>query len=217
MVGPASRALLIGVTLAALASPAVAQEFAVTAHCRDGQPHGAYELHGPNGVLRVAGAFNRGKRTSSFIFWTSGGVRVAHIPYDEDRLSGTLSLWYSEARPGRDPQQKLQSVYTEGRRNGTTRSWYPNGRERAVFQYDNGDLVEAKSWDASGATQSEREARSRAARDRDEDERYYASLDAMVTTHLPRCDNAAPVQKADTSDRLSESTAGRSHALANSP
>ena len=46
--------------------------------CRDGQPHGRYELRDRRGKLRVAGAFNRGRRTGSFIFWTAAGSRCPH-------------------------------------------------------------------------------------------------------------------------------------------
>ena len=186
MVGKARA--LIGAVCAALATfSAVAQDLWVHAACRDGAPHGAYELRAPNGQLRVAGAFNRGKRTGSFIFWTANGVRVAHVPYDEDRVSGTLSLWYAQGSQGGEPQQKLQVAFAAGRRNGIARSWYPNGQPRAIYRYEMDELADARAWNPSGAALSESEARERALRDRAEDEKYYASLDAIVAAHLPAC------------------------------
>jgi hypothetical protein len=194
MVGPPPRVTACGVAawLAVAAAPVPAQEFRVVAQCRDGLPHGAYELRSRGDQLRVSGAFNRGKRTSSFLFWTSAGVRVAHIPFEEDLISGTLSLWYADAPPGREAQQKLEAVFVAGRRSGTTRSWYPNGKARSVLRYERDDLAEARAWSAAGAPLPADAARALAEQDRVEDERYYASLAALVTTHLPNCGANAP-------------------------
>ena len=191
MVGT-TRALIAAVCAALAHAAAFAQDLQVHAACRDGAAQGAYELRAPNGQLRVAGAFNRGKRTGSFIFWTSNGIRVAHIPYDEDRLSGTLSLWYAQPGRGGEPQQKLQVRFTAGQRNGVSRSWYPNGRPRAIYRYETDELVDARAWNDAGVPLSESEARERARRDRAEDEKYYASLDAMVAAHLPACTEPVP-------------------------
>jgi antitoxin component YwqK of YwqJK toxin-antitoxin module len=184
---------LIACVVASLASlAAAAQDLEVHAACRDGRPHGAYELRSTNGQLRVAGAFNRGKRTGSFIFWTSDGTRVAHIPYDEDQVSGTLSLWFQQAGANGDAQQKLQAGFSGGHRNGISRSWYPDGRPRAIFRYEADVLADAKAWSAAGTPLSPGEARELALRDREEDEKYYASLDAVVVTHLPACEEHSP-------------------------
>jgi hypothetical protein len=60
-------------------------------------------------------------------------VRVAHIPFDEDLISGTLC---GADAPGREAQQKLEAVFVARRRSGTTRSWYPNGKGRSVLRYE---------------------------------------------------------------------------------
>ena len=193
---------LICTALAAVAltaaGTAAAQALQASGSCRDGQPHGAYQLLGRDGTLRVAGAFNRGKRTSSFIFWSSRGVRIAQIPYDEGQWSGTLSLWYADAARGRDPQPKLEAAYTAGRRNGETRSWHANGKPRGVFTYERGVLVSARAWSVAGAPLGDAAARELAARDAGTDERYYESLEAIVNAHPPRCDEAgAPPRSAN--------------------
>jgi antitoxin component YwqK of YwqJK toxin-antitoxin module len=182
-----ARRLIVCVVAWLASLAAAAQDLEVHAACRDGRPHGAYELRSTNGQLRVVGAFNRGKRTGSFIFWTSGGTRVAHIPYDEDQVSGTLSLWFQQASANGDAQQKLQAGFSAGHRNGISRSWYPDGRPRAIFRYEADVLADAKAWSAAGTPLSSGEARELALRDREEDEKYYASLDAVVVTHLPAC------------------------------
>jgi antitoxin component YwqK of YwqJK toxin-antitoxin module len=192
--------------VACAAGGAAAQEFRVVGTCRDGQPHGVYELRGAGGQLRVSGAFNRGKRTSSFLYWSAQGVRVAHVPYDEGRKSGTLSLWYADARRDGAPRQKLEAGYAAGLRNGVTRSWHPDGGRRTVVRYENDEAVEVAAWSASGAPLDEAAAREMVARDRAEDERYYASLDALVAAHLPRCDKALPPgQRAAGPDRIGRS------------
>jgi antitoxin component YwqK of YwqJK toxin-antitoxin module len=186
-----ARKLIVCVVASLASVRATAQDLEVHAACRDGRPHGAYELRSTNGQLRVVGAFNRGKRTGSFIFWTSDGTRVAHIPYDEDHVSGTLSLWFRQGGAKGDAQQKLQAGFSAGHRNGISRSWYPDGRPRAIFRYEADVLADAKAWSAAGAPLPEGEARELASRDREEDEKYYASLDAIVVTHLPACNGTS--------------------------
>lgn len=196
MVGTPPRLIRAAALAAALlgASPAQAAEprgMQVAGSCRDGQPHGAYQLRDADGRLRVAGAFNRGKRTSSFIFWSSSGVRIAHLPYDEGVVSGTVSLWYAEVPRGAEPRQKLEAVYAAGTPDGPARSWHANGMRRAVFVYARGTLVDAQAWTPAGAKQDEAAARALAERDAAADRRYYASLEAIVDTHPPRCDAPA--------------------------
>ncbi len=187
------RAAALGAAVLAspLAPAAEPQSMTATGNCRDGLPHGAYELRDVGGRLRVSGAFNRGKRTSSFIFWSSAGVRIAHLPYDEGVLSGTVSLWYADSLRNGEPQQKLEAAYVAGILDGSKRSWHANGAKRAVFVYARGALVEAQAWTAAGAKQGDAAARALAVRDATADRRYYESLEALVDQHPPRCDAPA--------------------------
>ena len=189
MVGKASR-LILAIGLAALTAAAHAETFSVRGACREGYAHGVYELRDAADKLRAQGAFNRGARTSSFIFWTSNGVRVAHIPYDDGAVSGTVAMWYAYAAPGREPRQKLEAAYARGQRHGPTRSWFSSGRPRGEYAYENGTLVSAKGWNALGVALREGEAREQAQRDADEDAKFYASLDAIVEANLPACEPA---------------------------
>ena len=192
MVGTPARLTRLAAVVALALAPqclfAAAAAYVVTGNCRDGQPHGAYELRMPDGTLRVSGAFARGKRTGSFLFWSSAGVRIAHLPYDDDALSGTVALWYSAGGTKSEPRQKLEAVYAHGRRAGGARSWYSDGRARAEFRYDQGVLAEARAWNTRGAPLSDDEARALAARDVATDAEYYASLEAIVRDNPPICD-----------------------------
>ncbi len=51
-----------------------------------------------------------------------------------------MALWYSEGSAKSEPKPKLEAVYARGRRAGGVRSWYPNGRVRAEFRYEQGTL-----------------------------------------------------------------------------
>ena len=179
-----SAALLLAASLP-MASGATAQ-YAVSGNCRDARSHGAYELHMPDGRLRVAGAFNNGKRIGSFLFWSSTGSRLALLPFDDDTMSGTVALWYSAAPSRAEPSRKLEATYVGGRP-VSARSWYPDGRLRAEFRYDNEKLAEARAWNANGMLLPDAEARALAARDRVADEKFYDTLLAIVRDNPPAC------------------------------
>ena len=191
MVGEPQKIALAFLAGLAVHASAAAQDLVVEGSCREGQPHGAYELRGPGGQVRVIGAFNKGKRTGSFLFWSPRGVRIAQLPYDEGTLSGTLALWWANGERNADPAPKLEAVYAHGFLSGTKRSWYPNGKVRAELRYERGLLVEARAYSETGKPLSDTDARALAANDLDTDEKFYASLDAIIRAHLPRCEPAS--------------------------
>ena len=180
MIGAGASALAV---CAFATAAALAQALLVQGSCRDGQPHGAYELKMSNGQLRVAGAFSNGRRTGSFLFWTASGVRIAHLPFDDDEVNGTVALWYPADK--RDPQPKLEAAYVSGRLHGVKRSWHANGRVRAEFQYGSGMLLDAKAFDVAGKPLPAQEARALAARDALADAKQYAPLEQIVRDNLP--------------------------------
>ncbi|MCC6377255.1 MAG: hypothetical protein IT519_00425 [Burkholderiales bacterium] len=187
MVGEAAR-LIVLVAACAMSGPLGAEAFEVRGGCRDARPHGIYELSTADGRVRVLGAFNLGQRTSSFLFWSPGGVRIAQIPWDDGTISGTVALWYSDAPRGGDPPWKLQASFARGVPDGPTRSWYRNGRLSGEYFYDRGALVAAKAWTASGAPVSEERARAQAVKAAGENLRAFAALGAIVDANLPRCE-----------------------------
>jgi len=183
-VAPRAMVLAEACAGAAAASP---QAYVVTGSCRDGLPNGAYELRMPDGRLRVGGAFAKGRRTGTFLFWTSTGARIAVIPYEDDAKVGTVALWYTPATPRGEFRRKLESGYSAGLMHGPTRSWHANGRLRTEYLYDRGELVLARAWTDSEESLSEVEARRQAGRDRTLDEELYASLERTVADNAPRC------------------------------
>jgi len=168
----------------------------ITGQCREGLPQGGYQLHGADGRLRVQGAFSQGQRVGSFIFWNSAGVRIAHVPFDADVVSGTVSLWYAEARGNAEPPRKLTAEYRAGERHGITRSWYADGRRRAEYDYAAGALVAARAWSDAGGAYEEARASAQAARDRADDVEYLDALLATIRRHQPDCTPPPPQQHA---------------------
>jgi len=178
---------LAAAMLAAGAAAAPMSQWVVDAGCRDGTPQGPYQLRSAGGQLRVAGAFNAGRRTGSFIFWTAEGVRIAHIPYDDGERNGTVATWYAGA-PGREPARRLESPWRHGRRDGLTRSWYADGRRRSETEYAAGRIVASAGWSDAGRRLSDAAARELALRDAEAADAQCAELDALVDGHLPRCE-----------------------------
>ena len=175
--------------LAAFGPAAMAQGLVVEGACRDGEPNGAYALRSADGQLRVAGAFAKGRRTGTFLFWSERGARVAVVPYDTDRKAGTIALWYPPPASGADAPRKSEAAYVDNALHGEKRSWFPSGQPRTELRYEHGELVEARAWAAGGAAMPETAARARAARDAATDEAFYATLEALVARNAPNCES----------------------------
>ena len=173
---------------ASTAASAAATELVASAGCRDGAPNGAYELRMPDGRLRILGAFAKGRRTGTFLFWAATGDRIAVIPYDDDAKVGTGALWYPPAIPLTKPPRKLEAAHAAGVRHGVTRSWHANGRQRTEYLYEHGKLSTARAWSEQGAPLPEAGARLAAGRDLAQDTEYFASLERMIADNGPRCD-----------------------------
>lgn len=182
---------LIGVALAASVVSAVAraESFEANGACRDGLPQGVYELRDDAGRLRVLGAYNQGRRTGSFLFWNRAGVRVAHVPFDEDAINGTVSLWYES--PALEPQRRLEARYTANRPNGEKRAWSSDGRLRARIRYRDGELVSAEAWDSAGSRLPDQDAAALAARELTGDRQHLDALFETVKAHPPSCHTAS--------------------------
>jgi len=183
-----TRLLAASSWLAAGVACAQSPTWIVEGSCRDGQPHGRYELRTGDGALRVAGAFNHGRRTSSFIFWSTKGVRIAHIPYDDDVRNGTLATWYETRITGAEPPRRFESMWRRGAREGLTRTWYADGRRRSETEYERGRLVTTAGWTDIGTRLNEPAAREAAERDAIAADAYYTELETLVRDHVPHCD-----------------------------
>ena len=163
----------------------------IVGNCRDGLPQGRYELRTAGGQLRVAGAFNLGRRTGSFIFWNDAGSRIAHIPYDDDVRNGTLATWYPSARNASEPARHVESAWRNGVREGPTRTWYRDGHPRTEADYRRGVMTASAGWSDAGARLGEAASREAVGADAAAADAEYAALEALVRAHLPPCAAAA--------------------------
>jgi len=178
---------VLAVPIARAASVDTADGMRVTGQCRSGQPQGNYALREAGGRLRVQGAFSHGQRTGSFIFWSADGERVAHLPFEADRLNGTVSLWHRAKAAEDELPRRLEAVFRGGRRHGTTRGWHPNGRLHESAEYADGLLVSVQAWDEAGAPLIDARARTEAEAARAAEDREIEALLATVRRHLPDC------------------------------
>lgn len=175
--------------LLALAPGAIfGQGDGVAGACRANVPNGAYELRATDATMRVVGAFAQGHLTGTFIFWTPRGARVAVLPFDNDAKNGTVALWYAAPDAAVETGRKLEAPYVDDRPHGIKRSWHENGMPRAEYRYEHGVLVAARGWTEAGVPLSDAAARRLAAGDAVTDDRFYATLLALVRDNLPRCD-----------------------------
>jgi hypothetical protein len=183
-----ARALagIAALSLAAHVAAAPAPELTVRGGCREMRPQGPYQLRDQAGQLRVAGAFNEGTRTGSFIFWRENGVREAHVPYDNGVRNGTVATWYA-GPSGREPARHFESAWRHGQRDGETRSWYADGHRRSQTQYANGRIVATAGWSDAGERLSDSAARELALRDAQAADADYAKHDALIAQNMPRC------------------------------
>ncbi len=188
---PGKIGLLLAATGFAMVTQSAPRQFVVEGSCRDGQAHGGYELRSANGQVRAVGAFNRGRRSGSFLFWNEEGRRIAQLPYEEDVLSGTVALWYEAGGRDSDPLPKLEAAYVNGRLSGTKRSWHPNGRLRTELRYRDGSLATARAFTAAGTALPESGARSLAGSDLVADATLLAALETILRANLPHCDPAS--------------------------
>ena len=180
--------VVVAACACACAVDALAQHYDVVGQCRSGVPNGAYELKLADGRVRVVGALSQGRLTGTFIFWRSGGARLAVVPLDNDERNGTVALWYTAPDGRSETGHRLEAPYRDDRLHGVKRSWYADGSPRTELRYDHGRLVAARAWSESGAPLPDAEARRLAERDAQADERTYASLVALVRQHLPVCE-----------------------------
>ena len=126
-----------------------------------------------------------GRRVGVWSIYTSSGVRVHEITYSHGVVHGIERMWYSlPEAPGR---LKAENHFERGQLNGSKRSWFANGRKRAEFLYEAGELVEARAWYPGGNELSRSDAETRARRDLEFDRQLYESLETFIAEHRPTC------------------------------
>jgi hypothetical protein len=102
--------------------------------------------------LRILGAFAKGRRTGTFLFWSSTGARIAVVPYDDDAKVGTVAVWYAPAPPRGEPRRKLEAAYCGRRAPRRHAVVAPNGAAaNGVSLRTREASSTATAWSESGA------------------------------------------------------------------
>jgi hypothetical protein len=175
-----SAALLLQLSCAALGT-----YYEVRAECDGNIASGSYELIFPDGTIQIAGVFADGHSNGVFTFYHSTGEKVAEIPYVRGQISGTVNLWYgSGVNFGK---KKLTTQYHEGRLEGLTDGWYPDGSVRERSTYVNGVLETTEIRDQQGHRLSHDAARVQVESFRDADRQYFNILSGIVQENPPSC------------------------------
>ena len=97
------------------------------------------------------------------------------------------SLWHAGATADADAPRRVEAGYRAGRRHGTTRAWWPNGRLREAAEYSDGALESVRGWDEAGVAVDDAQARRDADAARAAEERDIDALLTTVRRHLPDC------------------------------
>jgi hypothetical protein len=165
-----------------VSSPA---NYQVRVDCLDGAVSGRFELVLPNGTVEVSGSFTDGYRKGLFTFYRSSGEKISEVPYNQNRISGTVRLWYGPEYG--TARKKLTAQYHDGQPEGTTEGWYPDGSLVERSTYVGGVLESTEVRDRKGRRLPNAEARAHVESAREADRTYFNVLAEVIEENLPSC------------------------------
>lgn len=145
---------------------------------------GPFTITTKGGKLRVTGNMINNKIDGTITIFSSSGPVLAIMNYKEGIKNGEFKLWYHPDNGGR---LKLIANYVNDTITGIKESWFPDGKPRGRYTYDNGKLLTAQAYDQYGKLLSEPLARSAARNDMQRDIILYMRWKKMVTDVLPKC------------------------------
>jgi hypothetical protein len=135
-------------------------------NCRDGLPHGNYELRDAKGK-RARGRCLQSRQAHGQLHLLVERGRAHRAPaVREDALSGTLALWYS-GKSTREPQRKLEAVVLARQAQRRQALVVPERRLRAEYRYDDVNVAPGfgRETEFSGRRMRDADARALALRD----------------------------------------------------
>lgn len=95
-------------------------------------PHGEFREWYVSGQLAHAGAFDHGKKVSTWREWWPNGTPRFEGAYSRGRLDGRETWWYANGLP------EWTGEWSRGLRNGTELWWYENGQLRRLGAFEAG-------------------------------------------------------------------------------
>jgi antitoxin component YwqK of YwqJK toxin-antitoxin module len=123
------NAILMGIVLLAVVSPAAAQKpklYTAKESYEDGSPKRAYSYYKRSNNYRV-------KHGYELHYYPSGKKRRKMV-FSKGQFHGDVASWFENGQPD------MQGKFVRGKKTGTWKAWYMDGSPRYEMNYQDGDL-----------------------------------------------------------------------------
>lgn len=151
----------------------------------DGKPEGLFELRDSRGNVQVRGNFQQGRKTGTWIFSDSGGIKVAELTYRDGLRHGPFRMWYgSLAFPESAGKDKVAAAFDGDQLNGDKTRWRKDGSPECKTRFDHGAIINVECWDANGLQMSEAESLKITREELKADEEWFKAMDDWIDGSL---------------------------------
>jgi len=89
-------------------------------------------------------------RNGEYTLFNASGDTLAHMFYAGSKLEGAYRYW----KKGKSLYNK--SFYKEGKEDGISEYYFPNGQLSARYKMEDGNIVESEFWNEDGSVQANR-------------------------------------------------------------
>jgi len=98
-----------------------------------------------NGQIAEKAIYKNGKLNGFLLEFSPSGQQLLRAGYKNGQKWGLEKKWYSSG-----PQSAIIFWNEKGRKHNKAESWFTNGNRKTVRVYENGNLLEAQSWQPDG-------------------------------------------------------------------
>jgi len=130
---------------------------------------------------QAAGNFRNGLPDGQWIFWDSGGTKIAEFNYRAGTFSGAVKFYFNtDDGPKWRGKMKFRGSFLDGEWEGSVMSYYPDGRNRTERVYRDGVVADAYAYNVNGKAFNAADAMKIALEDEAIDNAYVDALDAYI-------------------------------------
>ena len=105
----------------------------------------------PNGNKRAARTYKNGFLHGPAVIWFEDGQSVRFKGnYSNNRLDGTVTVYYQGNGDGGEPRPYSEINWSNGKKNGTETWWQTNGLKWYELEWQNGRNVKKTAFDKDG-------------------------------------------------------------------